>query len=375
MSTALAVQHETQHGAVMNAPARGALLRPIAPMKEIIEAKNELDELIQKALKPDVDFGVVPGSDRQVLFKAGAERVAGWHGCYFRYEIIEKEINHDVMVPWRKRFKLKYENKALGKKKGDWHEIEGTSLGLYRYVVRASLVHRASGEVVGDGIGICSTLESKYIDRPRDLENTVVKMAQKRGAVAAALNAFALSDRFTQDIEDMPHDGDDEEVTTGETQQQQRQQSGGAKVKESVLVDERGVALLPFGPEAVRWKPIDDVGAISLELLTSAREWVAKDDEKRERFSALYEQIVSEMTRRVREKLTDDKDMSKTIGWILKQPERRETYDAFIRAAEERMESERQDALDKQKSDAAHEIEQRADAPERGIGGAEVVQQ
>jgi hypothetical protein len=60
------------------------------------------------------------------------------------------------------------------------------------------------GQVVGDCIGVCSTMESKYVDRPRDCENTALKIAQKRAHVGATLNAFGLSEQFTQDVEDNP---------------------------------------------------------------------------------------------------------------------------------------------------------------------------
>src|SRR5690606_23849470 len=63
--------------------------------------------------------------------------------------------------------------------------------------------HRESGLVIGSGMGSCSSLESKYISRPRDLENTILKMAKKRAYVDATLSTFGLSDQFTQDVEDM----------------------------------------------------------------------------------------------------------------------------------------------------------------------------
>jgi hypothetical protein len=51
-------------------------------------------------------------------------------------------------------------------------------------------------------VAACSTLESKYIDRPRDSENTVVQMAAKRAYIAAIRQTLGLSDQFTQDVED-----------------------------------------------------------------------------------------------------------------------------------------------------------------------------
>ena len=48
--------------------------------------------------------------------------------------------------------------------------------------------------------------ESKFISRPNDSENTVLKIAKKRSLIDATLATFALSDRFTQDHGDMDKD-------------------------------------------------------------------------------------------------------------------------------------------------------------------------
>jgi len=86
----------------------------------------------------------------------------------------------------------------------EWQECElekGSSLGLYRYVVTCKLYR---GDMcVGEGVGSCSSLESKYIRNPRDFENTVLKIAKKRSFVDAILTTLGLSDRFTQDAEDI----------------------------------------------------------------------------------------------------------------------------------------------------------------------------
>lgn len=194
------------------------LLRPVASAEEIIASRSEIVNLLPKVLTPEVDYGVIPGTNKQVLLKAGAERVCAIFGCYPTYEIVEREIDHDRVITyrsgwveapdpgWDEKDRLKKAGKGRSKKVDDewvWTEKgEGVSesVGLYRYVVRCRLV-RQDGLVIGDGIGVCSTLESKYISRPRECENTALKMAEKRGLVGATLNAFALSDRFTQDVE------------------------------------------------------------------------------------------------------------------------------------------------------------------------------
>jgi hypothetical protein len=114
---------------------------------------------------------------------------------------VEREVDHDREVKWTKRQK-KWRNAHPGDRDFTWKEESGVSYGLYRYVVRCDLVHRQTGEMVGSCLGSCSTLESKYVDRPRDCENTVIKMAEKRAHVGATLLTFGLSEQFTQDVED-----------------------------------------------------------------------------------------------------------------------------------------------------------------------------
>lgn len=180
-STALAV--------VPQQAATPALMRPIARPAEFVEAHKEAAALIRDALEQGRDYGRIPGAgNKPALLKPGAERLALAFGCRADYEIVQGEVDHNR--------DNKYQDKS-GR--------ERTSFGLYRYVVRCVLT-RHDGAEVGSGLATCSSLESKYISRPRDCENTVLKMAEKRALVAAVLGAFGLSDRFTQDIEDMEND-------------------------------------------------------------------------------------------------------------------------------------------------------------------------
>jgi hypothetical protein len=199
MSTAVAVRDNL----ALTTPTRPALLRPIAAPKEIIEAQNEARAMVHEALVDGRDFGKIPGTDKATMLKPGAERVALGFGCYYgTAEILESQIDHDREVRYVKKKKV-WNNAFKGDKSYTNVEEPGTSLGLYRYVVRVPIVERATGQVVGSGAGSCSSMESKYIDRPRDCENTVLKMSYKRAMVAACLTTFGLSDEFTQDVEDI----------------------------------------------------------------------------------------------------------------------------------------------------------------------------
>ena len=190
---------------VSSSMPRLGLLRPIAQPAEIIASQEATRALIQEALLEGRDYGKIPGIDKPSLLKPGAERVCLAFGCTPRYTVVEKEVEHDRPVPWRKT-KAIWEGPRGNKHKVRDEVTEGSSFGLYRYVVQCDIVHRESGQVVGSSIGSCSTMESKYIDRPRDCENTIIKMAQKRAHVGATLGAFGLSEQFTQDVEDMPRE-------------------------------------------------------------------------------------------------------------------------------------------------------------------------
>lgn len=180
---------------------RSTLMRPIAAPKDILVAQEETRALIQETLKEGRDYGTIPGVGKPSLFKPGAERVQMAFGCFVRYRIVEQEVDHNRKVEWRKKKRV-YNNAHKNDNSYREEETTGESLGLYRYVVEAQIVHRDSGQVVGECIGVCSTMEAKYVDRPRECENTALKMAEKRAHVGAVLNAFGLSEQFTQDVED-----------------------------------------------------------------------------------------------------------------------------------------------------------------------------
>jgi len=179
------------------------LIRPVATPSDLIGYHKEVAKLITESLEEGVDYGRVPGTDKPTLLKPGAERLALAFGAHPEYRLVASEIEHDRQVFYTKR-KKRWFNGPRGRQ-FDWEEENGESFGLYRYVYECSLV-RADGRVLGTGHGVCSTMESKYVDRPRDCENTALKMAQKRAMVAAVLNAFGLSNRFTQDVEDLDLD-------------------------------------------------------------------------------------------------------------------------------------------------------------------------
>lgn len=195
-------------------------LKPLYSPDEMISFHKDVTELITKALVDGQDYGSVPGIQKKFLFKPGAERLCKAFGCTAHYEVIASEVNYDIET----KVKTKYgENNAKGR---------------FSYTIRCSL-KTADDRVIGDGIGLASTTEKKYSYAPCDNNNTVIKMAQKRALIASVLNAFGLSDRFSQD-EDTVNNEESSEKTTND-----RSDSTGKKAPaRKVVFDAKNQAFL-----------------------------------------------------------------------------------------------------------------------------------
>lgn len=166
---------------------------------------NLVQEVMKAVMVSEMHYGVIPGTKKPSLYKAGAEVLCATFRIADKYEI------EDL-----------------------------SSEGMSRFRVRCVAIHQTTGQVLGEGMGECSSHEEKYKWRgaicqeefdsfpenmrrlkfskwqgkvekkqqvrtePADQANTILKMACKRAKVAMTLNVTAASDIFTQDIEDLP---------------------------------------------------------------------------------------------------------------------------------------------------------------------------
>lgn len=152
---------------------------------EVQQQVNQIQYLMKQVLKEGEHYGAVPGcGNKPTLLQPGAEKIAYMFHLVPSYEVTRRDLGH----------------------------------GHREYEVTCTLTHRDTGEIVGGGMGLCSTLESKYRYRNKwvngkkvreenpdiaDVLNTVLKIAKKRSFVDAVKSTTAASDIFTQDIEDM----------------------------------------------------------------------------------------------------------------------------------------------------------------------------
>lgn len=167
-----------------------------------------MQRVMREVMKSGTHYGTIPGTDKPTLYKPGAELIATTFRLAVDPEV--EDLSADDVVHYR---------------------------------VRVHLRHQISGEMIGTGIGECSSDEEKYrwrravvdqefdatpIERrrekwgrgrnnssytikqvrtnPADVANTVLKMAKKRAFTDAVLTCTAASDIFAQDLEDMPEE-------------------------------------------------------------------------------------------------------------------------------------------------------------------------
>lgn len=200
-----------------------------ASTTELAQRARLIDETYRKIMKKDVHYGVIPGtSGKPSLYKAGAEKLLSLFNLGTMNPIIEERLLPE---------------------------------GHREYRIVIDIKHYPTDKLVGCGIGLCTTMESKYRYRntadyevtgeviPRDAKekkkeyrqqgygmklvdgswewvkygdseksenpdiadqyNTVLKMAVKRALVAGTLVVTGASDIFTQDIEDYVDMGED----------------------------------------------------------------------------------------------------------------------------------------------------------------------
>lgn len=141
-------------------------------LAELREQRQQLHEFIKSCLVQGSDYGIIPGTPKPSLYKAGSEKLANIFRLGTR--IVGKERELDLKASW----------------------------ALFTY--RIEVFHIPTGLAIAQCEGSANSHEKKYKSRPAaDMLNTLQKMAQKRAYVGAIIIATGASDFFTQDVEDM----------------------------------------------------------------------------------------------------------------------------------------------------------------------------
>lgn len=145
-----------------------------------VKQTDNIDIVVAKILKPNVDYGIIPGCKKPSLLKAGAEKLA----AYFDFS---------TSISIENRFE-NYDKKLVA------YEVKVT-------------VYDATGHIIAEGIGAANSQERKFLKGDFFSQiNTVLKICKKRAYVDGILTATGSSSIFTQDMEDIGNVQADQEV-------------------------------------------------------------------------------------------------------------------------------------------------------------------
>lgn len=180
---------------------------------QVLKRVRAVQQLMEAVMKKDTHYGVIPGTKKPTLYKAGSEQIL----AMFRLAV-------DPVI----------------------EDLSTDDECRIRVLCRLTDIH---GRFMGAGIGEASSSESKYKwrriaskgewdyfqknfpDRTRikffsyfqnnkrmegqeeqiraeipDVRNTILKMAKKRAQIDSTLTVTGCSDMFEQDLEDMPEE-------------------------------------------------------------------------------------------------------------------------------------------------------------------------
>lgn len=246
---------------------QASLVTPTVTASDLRTRLDVIKEAAQSAMVKNVDYGKIPGTDKDCLLKPGAEKL----GVLFELDI-----------------------QIVNEKTWDGDHLTVSS--------RATAFHSPTGQRLGTGEGLCSTREKKYATRLAKLKcpechqetvfkskndpgwycwakkggcgaqfrddndqriagqergevpnpdlpdtwNTVIKMAEKRARVDVVLAVTGASALFTQDVEDQ--------------------------------IDEKAAPIEAFPPERLMpfWTEIEK--HLGTEATASFRSWVIQDN-------------------------------------------------------------------------------------------------
>lgn len=262
-------------------------LSPAVTVQGALQAYQAKKDLIDSIMKPNVDYGIIPGTNKNTLLKAGAEKATSFFGLSPRFrdavaveDFTGKDHEGEPFFFYRRTCELWRNEHLVASVDGSCNSFEKK----YRYrnsericpSCGKSAIIKGKAEYGGGWLcfknkGGCgakfSDNDKSIIDQPMgqvknpdvaDLANTILKMADKRALVAATLIATGLSEYFTQDVEDFIT-GEFTEITeskpeTKSTQktEQPKQEHRPAVVKEAVkITDQEWEAFGQFAQQAL----------------------------------------------------------------------------------------------------------------------------
>jgi len=210
-------------------------LMPVLTIQDAVSRYNAVIEFTRLVMKPEKDFGTIPGTDKPTLLKPGAEKLCSLFGLAPTFEIVDKITDFDKPM-----FYLQYRCNLLSsdgrfmgsgigscnshEKKYRYRSSERVCPNCGKSTIKKSSYPPRDNPNAKPGwychvkVGGCGAnfahndvqitgQQLGQIENPdvADLANTIDKMAQKRALIAATLIVTNASEFFTQDLEDIEY--------------------------------------------------------------------------------------------------------------------------------------------------------------------------
>lgn len=175
----------------------------VGQIKQTMSSIVKFQTVVQSTLKQGHDYDTIPGTQKPTLLKPGAEKILMLMGLTSEYEIVEKVEDYEKEVfaytircilskgDYKIAEGLGSCNSKEDKYRWRWVKEEDIPLGEDKDMLKSRTTKWGSTQYRIENDEICSQA------------NTILKMAKKRAQIDATLTVAALSEVFTQDIEDM----------------------------------------------------------------------------------------------------------------------------------------------------------------------------
>ncbi len=225
-------REDERSAGALTAVARSQFM-PAMSIELAVERYSAVTEFVRRVLRREVDYGVIPGTEKRTLLKPGAEKLTTFFGLSTRFRLLERIEDwsgdaHDgePFFYYLYRCRLHRDELLVAEADGScnsretkyrWREAQRACPACGVAAIIKGREEYGGGFVCFKKKGGCGakypdgdqTIESQQTGRVfnpdiADQVNTIQKMAQKRALVAAVLLAVNASEFFTQDVEDMP---------------------------------------------------------------------------------------------------------------------------------------------------------------------------
>jgi hypothetical protein len=206
---------------------------PVLSIESAVKRFNILVEFVKTVMRKDVDFGVIPGTDKPILLKPGAEKLCTLFGLSSRFQLIEKvedwtgkDHDSEPFFYYLYRCQLYRQDHLMTEADGScnsfeqkyrWRQAERQCPACGKNTIIKGKEEYGGGYLCFTKKGGCGAKfrvgEASIENQPSgrvsnkdiyDQVNTIQKIAQKRSLIGAVLLGVNASEFFTQDLEDMP---------------------------------------------------------------------------------------------------------------------------------------------------------------------------